>query len=139
MASGGPAREDRPDHENFRTQFGDARVGEWLIAVGVAPRKSLSLAAIDVAAEHVRSLTRGLLDGVGSIGNHSYRTERHGRPGYAWTSRGVAFSSSREAHDRWLQQALAANLSCAPGTRIRVHRPSVENASPGTSTSGVIA
>src|SRR5437773_2773615 len=44
----------------FVTQFGDARLYEWLRAVGLTPRKSLTLGALDVPDSFVLPLARGL-------------------------------------------------------------------------------
>src|SRR5512132_462900 len=56
----------------YHTQFGDARLYEWFRSVGLMPRKSLVLGAIDVPDSNVSHLVRGLLDGDGSILNYMY-------------------------------------------------------------------
>lgn len=102
-------REERTRIGNlyYRTQFGDARFYDWLLSIGLTPRKSLSLGAIDVPSEHLIALTRGLLDGDGSIGNHVYRADTRGRPGYTWEFLWVAFNSSSRAHLLWLSEHLS--------------------------------
>jgi len=59
----------------YHTQFGDARLYEWFRSVGLMPRKSLVLGAIDVPDSHVSHLIRGLLDGDGSILNSGTREQ----------------------------------------------------------------
>ncbi|TME69967.1 MAG: hypothetical protein E6I48_15415, partial [Chloroflexi bacterium] len=57
----------------YHIQFGDARLYEWFRSVGLMPRKSLVLGAIDVPDSNVSHLVRGLLDGDGSILNYMYQ------------------------------------------------------------------
>jgi len=94
----------------YRTEFGDAGFYEWLLSIGLTPRKSLTLGAIDVPTEHLIALTRGLMDGDGSIGNHVYRADTHGRPGYLWEYLWIAFTSSSETHILWLRDQLEGRL-----------------------------
>lgn len=123
---GRPARlrEERTRIGNlyYRTQFGDARFYDWLLSVGLTPRKSLTLGAIDVPSEHLMALTRGLMDGDGSIGNHVYRADTRGRPGYMWEFLWVAFNSSSHAHLMWLRETLR-RVHGINGYLGRVERP----------------
>lgn len=98
-------REERTRIGNryYRTQFGDARFYDWLLSIGMAPRKSLTLKGIAVPEQHIPALVRGLLDGDGSIGHHRYRADTGGRAGYVWEFFWVAFSTSSESHATWLR------------------------------------
>jgi len=97
-------REERTRIGNryYRTQFGDARFYDWLLSIGIGPRKSLTLKGIAVPEQHIPALVRGLLDGDGSIGNHRYPADTGGRAGYVWEYFWVAFATSSEAHAEWL-------------------------------------
>lgn len=54
-------------------QFGDAALYEWLLGIGLTPRKSLTLGALSAPVVVLPHLVRGLLDGDGSILNYQYQ------------------------------------------------------------------
>jgi len=81
------------------TQFADARLYEWLRGVGLTPRKSLTLGAIDVPDQYLAPLVRGLLDGDGSIMNFVHEPTRRSYPEYRYERLWVLLSfSERRAH-----------------------------------------
>src|SRR5205823_1543022 len=51
------------------TDFGDTRLYGWFQNIGLMPRKSLVLGALDVPDEFFFPLARGLFDGDGCIQN----------------------------------------------------------------------
>jgi hypothetical protein len=73
------------------------------MSIGITPRKSLTIAAIDVPDEFLIPLARGLLDGDGSILNKSARADTHGRPGYRWEYLRTQFLSASRPHIQWLR------------------------------------
>lgn len=91
----------------YRVQFGDATLYRWLLSIGLSPRKSLTLGAIDVPDEHLLSLTRGLLDGDGTILNRTYRADTRAPRPYYWEYLQTKFVSASRAHLAWLATALA--------------------------------
>lgn len=106
----------------YRAQFGDARFYEWLLSIGLTPRKSLTIGAIPVPSEHLIALARGLMDGDGSIGNRFYRADTRGRAGYMWEYLWVAFNSSSRSHLDWLRDQLGVALGLK-GYLGRTERP----------------
>ncbi len=54
----------------YRAQFGNRTLFDWLIAIGITPRKSLTIGAIAVPDEFFLSFVRGLVDGDGSVSNY---------------------------------------------------------------------
>lgn len=117
-------REERTRIGNlyYRTQFADARFYEWLLAIGLTPRKSLTLGGLDVPPEHLEPLVRGLMDGDGSIGNRVYRADTGRRDDYFWEWLWVSFNSSSEAHLLWLRDRLKNGLGIS-GYLGRTDRP----------------
>lgn len=59
----------------YFAEFHDSRLYEWFRSVGLTPRKSLTLGGISVPDRFLVPLTRGLLDGDGSIINEVYRAD----------------------------------------------------------------
>src|SRR5438128_2173198 len=84
----------------YHIQFGDARLYEWFRSVGLMPRKSLVLGAIDVPDSNVSHLVRGLLDGDGSILNYMYQGTGKARGTYEALR--TVFNSASRAHVEWL-------------------------------------
>lgn len=75
----------------FKAQFGDVRFYQWLQAIGLHQRKSLTLGTIDVPDKYLAPLVRGLLDGDGTISNFVHAPTPGTYPGYRY---GDAFGSS---------------------------------------------
>jgi hypothetical protein len=93
----------------FRGQFSHAVLYRWLLTIGLMPRKSLVLGAIDVPEDHLMPLVRGLLDGDGTVYTLIHRptvsTYRNYRYERLWTF----FTSASRRHVEWLE----ARLGCA--------------------------
>ena len=94
----------------FVTQFADARLYRWFMSVGLTPRKSLTLGAIDVPAEFLAPLARGLMDGDGSIANFVHARTPATYPQYRYERLMVRFNSASRRHIVWLQGRLAPLL-----------------------------
>ena len=92
----------------YHIQFGDARLYEWFRSVGLMPRKSLVLGAIDVPDSNVSHLVRGLLDGDGSILNYMYQGTGKARGTYEALR--TVFNSASRAHVEWLRECLRSQL-----------------------------
>ena len=90
----------------YRAQFKDAALYRWLVEVGITPRKSLTLGALNVPDEHLAHAVRGLLDGDGSIVNKVSRFGSTGRGDYYWEYLRTQFVSASEEHLVWLRQKL---------------------------------
>lgn len=90
-----------------RVQFNDASFYRWLMSIGVTPRKSLTLAAIEVPDEHLLSLVRGLLDGDGSITYETVVPNPRTYPLHWYPRIGVRFHSASYAHLDWLRARLS--------------------------------
>jgi aromatic ring-cleaving dioxygenase len=94
----------------FRGQFSYAALYRWLLSVGLMPRKSLVLGAIDVPDENLMPLVRGLLEGDGTvytlIHHPTPRTYRNYKYERLWTF----FNSASRKHVEWIQARLACAL-----------------------------
>jgi hypothetical protein len=63
-----------------------------------------------VPDEFLMPLTRGLLDGDGSVINKVYRADTGGRPDYFWEYLITSFNSGSGKHISWLRTALGRVL-----------------------------
>jgi hypothetical protein len=95
---------------SYRLQFKDTRLYGWFIDVGLTPRKSLTLGAIDVPDEFLAPLVRGLLDGDGSISNAVWKADTTRRSDYYYEWLRTRFASASPAHLAWLSARLRQQL-----------------------------
>ena len=94
----------------YRTQIGDAALCRWLMTVGIGPRKSLTIGPLAVPDDHLFTLTRGLLDGDGSIINKRARADVGRRPDYYWEYLQTRFVCASRPHLEWLRGRLKLAL-----------------------------
>jgi hypothetical protein len=95
----------------YKVQFSDTRLYGWLQSIGLTPRKSLTLGAIDVPDEFLPPLVRGLLDGDGNITNAVWKADTSRRSDYYYEWFRVRFASASPAHLEWLQDRLRRRLN----------------------------
>lgn len=94
----------------YHVQFSDTRLYTWFQAVGLTPRKSLTLGAIDVPDEFLAPLVRGLLDGDGNISNAVWKADTSRRSDYYYEWFRTRFASASPAHLEWLKDRLRGRL-----------------------------
>lgn len=91
-------------------QITDRSLYEWFRSVGLSPRKSLTIGSIDAPDEFLFPLTRGLLDGDGSIVNGVWRADTTRRSDYYWEVLRTKFVSGSRRHLEWLHERLRIAL-----------------------------
>jgi hypothetical protein len=94
----------------YRAQFTDSRLYRWMQSVGLTPRKSLTLGALDVPDEFLCPLVRGLLDGDGNITDHVWKADTSRRSDYYYEWFRTRFVSASPPHLEWLKGRLHAAL-----------------------------
>lgn len=94
-----------------RVQFKDADFYRWLVSIGVTPRKSLTLGAIDVPDEFLLPLVRGLLDGDGSVLYQTVVPNPRMYPLSTYPRINVRFVSASRPHLEWLAERLRLQLA----------------------------
>lgn len=94
----------------YQVQFSDVRFHRWLRGIGLMPRKSLILGAIDVPAAHIASLLRGLFEGDGHIQNFVHRPTMGTYPEYEYERLWVFFNSASRSHLDWVEMRIGTKL-----------------------------
>ena len=94
----------------YRTQIGDVALCRWLQTIGITPRKSLTLGAIEVPDDVLTDLLRGLLDGDGSIINKRARADTRRSREYTWEYLRTSFLSASRPHIVWLRSRISDAL-----------------------------
>ena len=103
----------------FRVQVSHVVLYRWLVSIGLTPRKSLVLGALDVPPEHLSSLVRGLLDGDGSIYTGVHRPTKVRYPNYRYERLSASFLSASPAHVEWLRGRLRDALRIEGHVEVR--------------------
>jgi len=96
----------RRGKQAYYAQFSDVAFYDWLLSVGLMPRKSLTLGPIDVPDAYLSALARGLLDGDGTISVFTHRPTRARYPDYLYERLWVFFLSASVSHIEWLRARL---------------------------------
>lgn len=91
---GGPQR-------YFRIQLGNVQLYQWFCSLGLSPRKSLTLGALDVPDTVFADFLRGCLDGDGNLSVYWDSIFPNSRRCY------VRFYSASRPHLDWLQATVA--------------------------------
>lgn len=94
----------------YFTEFGDAALYRWFESIGLTPRKSLTLGALDVPDSFLAPLLRGLLEGDGTIQNFVHRPTARTQPTYIYERLWTYFSSASRAHLVWIQARVARSF-----------------------------
>jgi|GEM_PF-1642908 len=94
----------------FRGQFSHAQLYRWLLTIGLMPRKSLVLGAIDVPDCDLMPLVRGLLDGDGTVYTLLHRPTRKTYRDYRYERLWTYFTSGSRRHVEWIQARLTSAL-----------------------------
>src|SRR2546428_5434706 len=105
-----PGATIRHDGTAFRVYFSDVELYDWLKAVGLTPRKSLTLEGLAVPEDFFFDAVRGLLDGDGSIAHYVHEPNLADYPNYRYRRLYVRFYSASQAHLSWLRTRLGATL-----------------------------
>lgn len=108
----------------YATDIGDVAFYRWLLRVGLTPRKSLTLGALDVPRHFTLPLVRGLLDGDGSIINKVTRADTKRRSDYYWEYLQTKFVSASRAHVDWLREILRPHIDDGGYLEVRSPRSS---------------
>ena len=66
-----------PKKRYYRVQFGNVKLYGFLLSIGLMPRKSLTLKALEIPDDVFSDFLRGLLDGDGNINVFKHPESRH--------------------------------------------------------------
>lgn len=100
----------RTGNLHYVAQFGDVRFYRWLEDVGLTPRKSLTLGALDVPDAYLFPTVRGLFDGDGNIQNFTHRPTLSTYPEYTYERLWVFFNSASRVHLEWVRARVEGAL-----------------------------
>jgi|SRR3990167_5111348 len=70
-------RSTEKEKKYFHIQFGDKNFYEFLLSIGLTPRKSKTIGPLKVPTDYFPDFLRGCIDGDGSIGTFLHPESRH--------------------------------------------------------------
>jgi hypothetical protein len=105
-----------PPRVYYRAQVGNVALYDWLISIGIGPRKSFRLGEIQVPREFLFDLVRGLLDGDRTISKYRYTVPAGPHP---YDALNTEFVSASRIHIDWLRTALAEALEIRGAVKVR--------------------
>ena len=91
-----------PSGRVFRLTFGDRLFYDWMVSIGVCPRKTLTIGRVDVPDDLFPDFLRGHLDGDGSIVHYIDRYNTRVNPKYVYERLYLKFLSASGDHVEWL-------------------------------------
>lgn len=90
----------------YHTQISDVTLYRWLLALGLTPNKSLTLASLKIPNKYFVDFLRGHLDGDGSIITYIDRYNTKINSKYVYTRLFVYLISASKQHVIWLQDKI---------------------------------
>ncbi|MGH2406154.1 MAG: hypothetical protein ACRDGN_17100, partial [bacterium] len=90
----------------FHIMFGDLLFCDWLIGIGVTPRKTHTIGSITVPDSLFADFLRGHLDGDGSIITYVDHYNTKLKASYVYQRLYVKFVSASRAHVEWLRASM---------------------------------
>lgn len=108
------------DQRALRVQVADVAFYDWLLSIGLTPRKSWTLGALAVPEMLLLHTVRGLLDGDGCIYTGVTVPNRRRYPGHFYQRLTVRFHSASERHIDWLRAWIEQLLGLKGWVTVRV-------------------
>lgn len=87
----------------YRIQPSMVQFYRWLLGIGLTPRKSHTIGAINIPNKYFRDFLRGHLDGDGSITIYQDYYNAYKNPRYVYQRLWLKFISASKKHIEWLQ------------------------------------
>ncbi len=94
----------------FVLQFGNIQLYRWLVRIGLTPRKSRTIGALEIPNEFFRDFLRGHLDGDGGITTCTDYYNASIKPEYVYIRLCARFISASEKHMRWMKEKIEETL-----------------------------
>jgi len=95
----------------YKVQFGNVQLYRWFLKIGLTPRKTYTIGALDVPDKYFRDFLRGHLDGDGSIWTYKDYYNISKNPKYIYNRLWIRFMSASKIHMEWLGQNINRLLS----------------------------
>lgn len=110
--------------QSYRVQFGNVSFYNWLVSIGLMPRKTFLINELKIPDEFMADFLRGHLDGDGSIivYTDSYNIYKEKR--YTYQRLYTVFNSGSYNHIKWIHSTLQKTLNIRGGLNSWLHNKS---------------
>jgi hypothetical protein len=98
---------------------GIAHSTEWLIGIGLTPRKSLSIGALAVPDEYFPDFVRGCIDGDGSVLVYTDRHHTARKASYVYTRLYVSLVSASRRFIDWIRATIERLVGLRGGVHLK--------------------
>lgn len=89
-----------------QVEIHDQALHSWLMGIGIMPQKTFRIGGIAIPDDHLGPLTRGLLDGDGTILAYVHAPNRRRYPNHLYARLTTRFYSASRQHLEWLSERL---------------------------------
>lgn len=103
-------RERRLLSTYYRLQWGDVSFYNWLVHIGLTRAKSLTLGALEIPDEFFADFVRGVIDGDGSIGLYTDRSNIWKQEKYVYERLFITIASSSRLFLEWIHQRIQTQV-----------------------------
>ena len=115
---GKKSREGSGDKKYFFLQFGDINFFEFLLKIGLTPKKSKTLGQLDIPDKYFPHFFRGCIDGDGSLSISKHPESKH--PQYK-----LRLCSASENFVKWVLKSSRKNFNLTGGSITKVKKTSM--------------
>jgi len=98
-----------------RLQWRDRAFHEWLIAIGLTPRKSFTIGALKIPDEYFSDFVRGCIDGDGTVLVYTDRSHAARDASYVYTRLYVSLVSASRPFLEWIKATIHRLLGLEGG------------------------
>ena len=105
-----------------RLQWRDRSLYDWLLGIGLTPRKSVTIGPLAVPDEYLADFFRGCIDGDGTIQAYTDRHHTRKNPAYVYTRLYVSLVSASHAFIVWLRSTIERLLALRGAVHVKQAR-----------------
>jgi len=102
-----------------RLQWRSRAFYDWLVAIGLTPRKSLTIGPLVVPDEHFADFFRGCIDGDGTVLVYTDRYHATKKASYVYTRLYVSLVSASRPFVDWMRATIYRLLSLSGGIHVK--------------------
>lgn len=103
----------------YRLQWGNRTFYEWLVGIGLTPRKSLTIGPLAIPDEYLPDFFRGCIDGDGTILVYTDRYHTATKASYMYTRLYVSLVSASRPFIDWMRATIDRLLGLSGAVHVK--------------------
>jgi hypothetical protein len=113
----------KPIRSYYRVQLSNTGFYNWLVEIGLMPRKSTQIGPVKVPHEYLRDFVRGCLDGDGNINVYVDNRENYKDKTYSYRRLSLRITSASHQFLEWLLGIIIQQTNARGGIYCHKSRP----------------